>query len=153
MTVKSDYDMYDKDSDDTCNAHGETSFNRNETLVFETLKTANQPLSAYNILDRLRDKGVRAPTQIYRALESLLAAGQVHRLESLNAFIPCNHSHCQAHEQAAFAICEACGKVTEFSNPNIEEGLARWGGEADFQISHTTIELRGLCRDCANPAS
>src|SRR5690606_26809964 len=42
---------------------------RNQLLVLETLHRAEGPLSAYDILDRLRDAGLRAPLQVYRALE------------------------------------------------------------------------------------
>ncbi|HSM41507.1 MAG TPA: transcriptional repressor, partial [Afifellaceae bacterium] len=66
-------------------------------MVFDTLLAADGPLSAYDILDRLRDKGFRAPLQVYRALDKLLALGLVHRLESLNAFIACAHPDCEGH--------------------------------------------------------
>ena len=64
---------------------------KNQSLVFETLQRADQPISAYTILDRLRDHGFRAPLQVYRALDKLVEAGLVHRLESLNAFVACAH--------------------------------------------------------------
>ena len=46
---------------------------RNQSLVLGALTNAGGPLSAYTILDRLRDDGFRAPLQVYRALEKLLA--------------------------------------------------------------------------------
>ena len=39
---------------------------RNETFVWETLTEAESPLKAYEILDKLKDKGVRAPMTVYR---------------------------------------------------------------------------------------
>jgi Fur family zinc uptake transcriptional regulator len=36
---------------------------RNQELVLSTLEDAAQPLSAYGILDRLREHGLRAPLQ------------------------------------------------------------------------------------------
>ncbi|KEG20347.1 hypothetical protein H710_00424 [Bartonella bacilliformis Ver097] len=44
----------------------------NQMLVFNLLQTEKAPLSAYEILDRLREKGLRAPLQVYRALEQLI---------------------------------------------------------------------------------
>ena len=41
----------------------------NEFLVMETLSNSNGALSAYTILDQLRESGFRAPLQVYRALE------------------------------------------------------------------------------------
>ena len=60
---------------------------KNQDLVLRTLNGADAPLSAYDILDRLRDDGLRAPLQVYRALEKLIEQGLAHRLESINAFV------------------------------------------------------------------
>src|SRR3569833_2731604 len=48
---------------------------RNQELVLGTLAHATGPMSAYDILDKLRDDGLRAPLQVYRALESSRSAG------------------------------------------------------------------------------
>ena len=55
------------------------------------------------------DAGLRAPLQVYRALDKLVETGLVHRLESLNAFVACAHKHCHDDCASAFAICEKCG--------------------------------------------
>ena len=67
---------------------------RNQELVLGTLAHATAPLSAYDILDQLRDEGLRAPLQVYRALDKLTERGLAHRLESLNAFVCCADAHC-----------------------------------------------------------
>ena len=121
---------------------------KNEALVFGALSATDQPLSAYAILDQLRDEGMRAPVQIYRALDRLLEFGLAHRLESLNAFVACNHPHCEEVGQTAFAICEACGKVTEFSDPALDAYLADWASRESFVPARTTVELRGHCAAC-----
>ncbi len=121
---------------------------KNQSLVFETLTAAEGPLSAYDILDRLRDKGFRAPLQVYRALDKLLEYGLVHRLESLNAFIACAHPECGTHDTMAFAICESCGHVAEFSDDAIAGQLRKWAGNEKFRLNRTIIELRGRCADC-----
>ena len=125
----------------------------NQELVLGTLAHSDAPLSAYDILDRLRSEGLRAPLQVYRALEKLTERGLAHRLESLNAFVCCADEHC--HERGgtiAFAICEACGRVEEFAEKSIEQKLAGWSRNAGFVPSRMTIELRGLCKECAAPA-
>ena len=122
---------------------------RNQTLVLDALSQANGPLSAYSILDKLRDDGLRAPLQVYRALEKLLGMGLVHRLESLNAFVACAHPHCHQRGLVAFAICETCGHVDEFSDDMVAERLANWAGDRAFRPRKTTIELRGTCGTCA----
>ena len=123
---------------------------RNQALVLTTLNNADAPLSAYDILDRLRDEGLRAPLQVYRALEKLIEHGLAHRLESLNAFVCCANAekHARTGGTAAFAICENCRKVDEFSDEVVEVRLAEWASEHGFTPTRTTIELRGRCRDC-----
>jgi len=69
---------------------------RNQELVLGTLAHAHAPLSAYDILDRLRPDGLRAPLQVYRALEKLTERGLAHRLESLNAFVCCADAECSS---------------------------------------------------------
>lgn len=126
----------------------EATLTRNQKLVFGVLEKAGAPLSAYSILDELRGEGLRAPLQVYRALEKLLETGLVHRLETLNAFVACAHPHC--HEQAltAFAICEKCGAVEEFSDEVVASRLGDWTRTNSFKPSRTTVEIRGLCSAC-----
>lgn len=128
----------------------ERNLTRNQRLVFAVLEGADKPLSAYRILDQLRDSGLNAPLQVYRALEKLIALGRVHRLESLNAFVVCRHSmHGLLHPKiTAFEICEACGKVSEFHDDRIEQSLMRHARESGFKIRSTTIEVHGLCKAC-----
>nr|WP_304363601.1 Fur family transcriptional regulator [Jiella sp. LLJ827] len=122
---------------------------RNQALVLETLTTAEEPLSAYVILDRLKDEGFRAPLQVYRALDKLLEAGLIHRLDSLKAFVACStpHEH-DAADRVAFAICQKCARVWEFSDPAIEGRFAAWAADTDFEIASATIEISGLCAAC-----
>lgn len=121
---------------------------RNQSLVLDALTKAEGPLSAYTILDRLREDGFRAPLQVYRALDKLLAAGLVHRLETLNAFVACAHPHCHAQGLIAFAICEDCGQVDEFSDEVVRNRLGAWSAAKGFKTEKTTIEIRGHCAAC-----
>lgn len=125
---------------------------RNQSLVLDVLRQAQAPRSAYDILDGLRSEGLRAPLQIYRALDKLLEKGLVHRLESLNAFVACTDPHDHeghAHGITAFAICEDCGSVTEFHDDAIDGRLTAWQKSEHFKPEKTTIEIRGHCRDCS----
>jgi Fur family zinc uptake transcriptional regulator len=121
---------------------------RNQALVLDALTKADGPLSAYTILDRLREEGLRAPLQVYRALDKLLAAGLVHRLETLNAFVACAHPHGHNHGLIAFAICEGCGQVDEFSDEIVRERLGAWSTARGFKAEKTMIEIRGHCANC-----
>ncbi len=129
---------------------------KNQALVLGALEKAEGPLSAYALLDLLREHGLRAPLQIYRALEKLTTLGLAHRLESLNAFVACAHRghdghacpHDGAHRLMAFAICESCGGVEEFCEAAVEQGLKSWASNRGFRPAKTVLELRGLCARC-----
>ena len=125
---------------------------KNQALVLNALTSAEGPASAYSLLDKLREDGFRAPLQVYRALEKLIEYGLVHRLESLNAFVACAHPHEHAeghkHGLVAFAICETCGQVDEFSDVTVEKRLKSWAKEHSFKLAKTTIEMRGTCAGC-----
>ncbi|WP_407941350.1 Fur family transcriptional regulator [Mesorhizobium xinjiangense] len=125
---------------------------RNQVLVLDALESARAPLSAYALLDQLREQGFRAPLQVYRALDRLTKAGLVHRLESLNSFVACTGDHAHEHETTAFAICEDCGQVIEFTDATVVKRLQGLASETGFQPAKAIIEVRGLCADCAAKA-
>lgn len=133
-------------------AHSHPQLTKNQSLVFGSLSEAGGPLTAYAILDELRDDGFRAPLQVYRALDKLVEYGMVHRLESLNAFVACSHKGCSGHGTAAFAICEKCGEVSEFTPDAAIDSLKAWTDTHGFALSRTTIELRGICENCRTAA-
>ncbi len=127
--------------------HG-AELTKNQVLVMGALAEANGPLSAYTILDQLRECGFRAPLQVYRALEKLVEFGLVHRLETLNAFVACRQPGCEGHESIAFTICETCGQVTEITDDSLAQRLKTMAMEARFALKKSTIELRGICGAC-----
>ena len=136
----------------TAHDHNHAALTKNQSLVFGELSKAEGPLSAYTILEQLRSAGFSAPLQVYRALDKLVEFGMVHRLESLNAFVACSHAECEAHSEAAFAICEKCGQVTELSDAELDGRLRELAKQTSFSLSKTVVELRGLCAQCQQAA-
>lgn len=127
------------------------SLTTNQQRVLDTLQQTKNPLSAYALLDRLRGAGFSAPVQVYRALERLAEQGLVHRLESLNAYVPCTHSDGCRRGLMAFAICDECGHVDEFTDDGLGRCLGRWMKNNAFSLRSSTIELHGKCAACAGP--
>lgn len=127
---------------------GREVLTKNQAQVLERLKAAAAPLSAYVLLDQLRDSGFRAPLQVYRALDTLIKGGYVHRLESLNAFVACAEPHDHAHRMTAFAICDSCGHASEFSDAEVGEPLEDWLHQTGFAPKKAVIEFRGTCAKC-----
>ncbi len=132
----------------TNHAQAGVDLTKNQSLVMSALSSAEGPLSAYTILDKLRDHGFRAPLQVYRALDKLVEFGLVHRLESLNAFVACRHTECGDRGQTVFMICETCGKAIEVTDTAIARRLGRLAGDAQFTLHMATVELRGTCQTC-----
>ena len=84
---------------------------RNEQLVYDRLCDAQRPLKAYDLLELLRDRGLRAPMTIYRALDSLITKGYARKIECLNAFMATNVAH--AAQLGAVLICRKCKQAKE----------------------------------------
>jgi Fur family zinc uptake transcriptional regulator len=122
--------------------------------VLSLLTQSHQPMGAYEILDclnrQIKDEAdaksqLIAPPIVYRALEFLRAEGLVHRIESKNAFISCDHP---GHQYAAqFLICSACEKVAELDNP--DSSLLAEADNLGFKVDHSVVEMTGVCRDCS----
>ena len=55
----------------------------NEKTVFALLENSVKPLKAYSILFEIQKKGIKSPTQVYRALDKLMEIGKVHKIESI----------------------------------------------------------------------
>jgi len=118
-----------------------------DKMIVEALRDVGRPVSAYELIEELRDKASLAPQTVYRSLDRLIAEGQAHRLESLNAFVACRHASHEG-ETAVFAICNDCGTVSEFDEPAAVDRLAAWARKAKFAVDRMTLELRGRCREC-----
>lgn len=118
----------------------------NEQAVLTALRGSEAAQSAYEILDAVRGQGLKAPTQVYRALEKLVKRGLAHRIESLNGFVACRHP--QDKGFAAFAICTQCGAVCELADEGLIAPLKHWADGEAFAIGQVTLEVRGLCSHC-----
>lgn len=121
---------------------------RNQSLVLDRLAAADCAKSAYDILGELQNEGIKAPLQVYRALDKLLEKGLAHRLESMNAFVACAEPHCHLEGIIGFAICETCGRVDEFSDEDVRARLDAFTNAKGFVPSRTTVEIRGTCANC-----
>ena len=111
--------------------------------IFELVLRHNGPVKAYDLLDQLLPKhGSPKPPTVYRALEFLSRLGLVHRVEALNAYVACDHTH-EGHV-AEFFICESCSSVQE-RHASDHMGCAPDG----FNVTRSVIEHYGSCANCA----
>ena len=121
---------------------------KNQKIVLDMIEKSNQPMKAYSILFNVQKKGIKAPLQVYRALDKLVEMGKIHKIESRNAFIACQNSSCQVAKATAFSICEICEKVTEISSSSLSKYLASFKDKDGMKYSKYNLEFFGLCKKC-----
>jgi Fur family zinc uptake transcriptional regulator len=117
--------------------------------VLELVWNSHKPVGAYDILDQLNQEGKKAaPPTVYRALEFLIEADLVHRLDSLNAFVGCPDP--SSSHTGQFLICRGCRSVAELDDADINELVERKASDLGFTAVHQMLEIQGLCRDCGS---
>ena len=124
------------------------TLSKNQQIVLNIIEKAKGPLKAYSILFNVQKKGINAPQQIYRALDKLIEAGKIHKIESKNAFVACKNSNCEISKATAFSICEACEKVTEISNAKLSKYLKNFHDKTGMTYKKYNLEFYGLCIGC-----
>ncbi|MDA9667620.1 transcriptional repressor [Candidatus Pelagibacter sp.] len=126
----------------------ENNLSKNQKIIFDIIHNSSEPLKAYSILFNVQKKGIKAPLQVYRALDKLVELGKIHKIESRNAFIACQNSTCQISKATAFSICESCENVSEISNSKLSKYLSNFVDENGMKFSKYNLEFFGLCKKC-----
>ena len=124
------------------------ALSKNQQVVLDIIEKAKEPLKAYSILFNVQKKGIKAPQQIYRALDKLIEIGKIHKVESRNAFVACKNSNCEISNATAFSICKKCEKVTEINNSNLSKYLTNFTDDTGMKYKKYNLEFFGLCRRC-----
>lgn len=115
--------------------------------VLSLVWDSHRPVGAYDVLEALSEDGRRAaPPTVYRALEFLMEAGLVHRLDSLNAYIGCADP-LEPHA-GQFLICRECRAVVEIDAAEIKDMVGREARAKDFSPEQVMLEVQGLCAAC-----
>lgn len=122
---------------------------KNQQIVFDIIEKAKEPLKAYSILFDVQKKGIKAPLQVYRALDKLVEIGKIHKIESRNAFVACKNSSCQLSKATAFSICEKCEEVSEISDKKLSKYLKSFQDKAGMKFKKYNLEFFGLCKKCS----
>lgn len=125
-------------------------FTKLRKMVFEEIAATYGSIGAYDILARMADKGTRvAPISIYRAIDALLEAGVIHRLESKNAFFACRRTDHSKGQRPLFLFCENCGAVGEVNGQHIFDQIGDAARNAKFSPRVKFVEVSGICPRCA----
>lgn len=119
--------------------------NTSGRLALLRLLQAEGPLSHEEIMVKLAHISINRVT-IYRALDSFVQAGIVHRMDSGDRvwrFALCGrrHSgHCHPH-----FVCKSCGKVECMEKMELPKVSSFFEG---YSIEESELYLKGRCSEC-----
>ena len=128
--------------------HKESDLSKNQQIIFDLIDKSSEPLKAYTILFNVQRKGIKAPPQVYRALDKLVEIGKIHKIESKNAFVACKNSNCEISKATAFSICESCEIVDEISDIKLSKYLSKFNDKKGMKYKRFNLEFFGLCNRC-----
>ena len=128
--------------------HKENNLSKNQKIIFDLIHKSPEPLKAYTILFNVQKKGIKAPPQVYRALDKLVEIGKIHKIESKNAFVACRSSDCEISKATAFSICESCEVVDEISDVKLSKYLSSFNQKKGMKFKRFNLEFFGLCQKC-----
>ena len=120
----------------------------NEKVILNILKKSNKPLKAYQILFQVQKKGIKSPTQVYRALDKLQEIAKVHKIESRNSYVICNNTDCLNKLSVSFLLCNLCEKIIEIEDKIISDRFSEICKKFDRKYSQHKLEILGTCVSC-----
>jgi Fur family transcriptional regulator, ferric uptake regulator len=107
-------------------------------------------VTAKEISARLQERGQDVGVaSIYRTLElldRLRLARRVDVAEGVARYEPVKPDGEHHHH----LVCETCGNVTAFEDPDLERAIARLSKRVDYDVGAHEVTLRGECPDCAD---
>ena len=116
--------------------------------VVEAIGELGCGASARQIRAKLEARGRRVGlASVYRALELLEELRLVQRLDvgegpaRYEPFRPEGHHH--------HLVCDRCGEVAAFEDPELERTIERLVDRVDFAVDAHDVTLRGHCPDCS----
>ena len=131
-----------------CLNHGHR-FTEPREHVLNILLDAEKPLGAYDILQRLSQKlNKPKPPTVYRAIQFWHQEGFIHCIDSLKSYVACKGGHHIGQTQ--FLICNQCEFVKELDYEMDLNDTSQAAKQIDFSIQNVTIEVKGICHDCAD---
>ena len=112
---------------------------------------AEEALSANQLAEDLRREGCPVGlATIYRQLEKLSAAGQIHKINTAEgAFYQlCGHTE-QDHRDCFLLKCSRCGRIRHLDCSHLGELYRHLEQEHHFRIDPRRTLFYGLCETCS----
>lgn len=130
-----------------CEAHG-AQLTEQRREVLELLLRRAGHAKAYDIQEDMQARHGRvAPTTVYRALDFLIEQQLVHKVDTTNSYVVCEHGHHDEHP-TMMLICSRCGSIQEWQAPGWFEGLKAALKADASAFAPAAIEIKGRCSAC-----
>ena len=116
--------------------------------AYAELLASKRAISAYDLIAKLEKRQDRkiAPLTVYRHLDFLTRVGLVHRIESTQSYLPCDHP--QHTHESQYLLCTECGSVEEVHSKKLESTLDKIVSEHNFTPARAVVEVSGVCQRC-----
>jgi Fur family ferric uptake transcriptional regulator len=118
--------------------------------LIELLDHQRCALSAAEIEDTLREEASGRPVaraSIYRILEELEQLGLITRVEVGQGLARFEAARAEGHHH--HMVCDACGQVIPFEDPDLERSIQRLADRVTFTVSEHDVVLHGSCAGCS----
>ncbi len=89
---------------------------------------------------------VSSAATVYRTLDLLEQAGLVRRVSFGEAHA--HYEHVLGREDHGHLVCQNCGRVVEFSDPNLDHVVTRAAERHGFSLGEAVVQGYGLCPAC-----
>lgn len=119
--------------------------------VSQALDELDDFVSTQDLYRLMYDRGASVSlATTYRVLQSMAEDGLVDVLR--NADGEAVYRRCSATHHHHHLLCRSCGKAVEIEAPAVERWAARVAAEHGFSDVAHTVEIHGLCPECAADA-
>ena len=108
---------------------------------------SHKPIKAYDILKDIKGVGSEKPPTVYRAINFLLENGLIHKINSQQSYIGCEHPN--LHKQCYFLSCNKCGETSECCSVEMDKMFKKALKKEKFNQSDIVCEISGVCSSCS----
>jgi len=120
--------------------------------VLDIFLQAGKPLSAYEVLDQLKQRRDSAePPTVYRVIDYLMQHHLVHKVSSANKFLACSAPEKELSKRdfhSVILICQQCLTHKEMIDNKLAEAIGHLANTEGFDVKSLVFEIKGLCQCC-----
>ena len=113
--------------------------------IWSVLTTADKPMTAIEIAEKLGDSDTTWMSTIYRTLELLETKGVVTRTTLMGSDMA--YYEITPHTHRHYAVCASCGTMVPLHTCPVVE-MPKELSDVGFTVTEHHLEIAGLCKKC-----